>query len=396
MGKTIWLLSFLSNSKALTMKAKELRDTAFAFHRYLGLVTGLILIIIGLTGSILVFYHEIDQFILTQRFGQVVLQGERLSYESILNNVKANYSNQPDLKISWLDIPTEPAKPVAVSVELKKDESTEVYVNPYTGTIMGARQWDKSFFGYVYKLHYELLAGQVGIVIAGIAALLLFILSLTGIILWPGWRKLIAGFKIKWNAHPKRLNFDLHKVVGIITATFLAMIAFTGFCWNFWEQTEPLIYAATFTPKPVEPASKSIPGKMTLGLTEILQRTDTALPGSETTSVGLPDGPTGVFRINRKRPEEINRWGDSTVYLDQYSGEVLQIQDSRTAKLGDRVVNSFAPMHYGTFGGVWTRILYVFVGLAPTALFVTGLIMWRYRKQPASKSIKPIDSFLLR
>jgi uncharacterized iron-regulated membrane protein len=82
------------------------------------------------------------------------------------------------------------------------------------------------------------------------------------------------------------------------------------------------------------------------------------------------------------------------VYLDQYSGEVLQIQDSRTAKLGDRVINSFAPMHYGTFGGIWTRILYVFVGLAPTALLVTGFIMWRYRKQPASQSIKPIDSVL--
>jgi uncharacterized iron-regulated membrane protein len=243
-------------------------------------------------------------------------------------------------------------------------------------------------------MHYELLAGQIGIVVAGIAALLLFVLSLTGIMLWPGWRKLVAGFKIKWNAHLKRLNFDLHKVVGIITATFLAMIAFTGFCWNFWEQTEPMIYAATFTPKPVELVSKAIPGKAALGLTEILHRTETALPGLETTSVSLPDGPTGVFRINRKRPEEINRWGDSTVYLDQYSGEVLQIQDSRTAKLGDRVINSFAPMHYGTFGGIWTRILYVFVGLAPTALLVTGFIMWRYRKQPASQSIKPIDSVL--
>jgi uncharacterized iron-regulated membrane protein len=140
---------------SLTMKMKKVRDSAFALHRYLGLVAGLILIIIGLTGSILVFYHEIDQFIIAQRFGQVVSQGERLSYEGILNNVKASYPAQPNLKISWLDIPTEPAQPVVVSVELKEGESTEVYVNPYTGTIMGTRQWDESFFGYVYKLHYQ-------------------------------------------------------------------------------------------------------------------------------------------------------------------------------------------------------------------------------------------------
>lgn len=47
---------------------------------------------------------------------------------------------------------------------------------------------------------------------------------------------------------------------------------------------------------------------------------------------------------------------------------------------GDRILNSFTPLHYGTFGGIPTRILYVFVGLAPTVLLVTGFFMWRYRK----------------
>ena len=66
----------------------------------------------------------------------------------------------------------------------------------------------------------------------GIVALLTLILSLTGIMLWPGWRRLITGFKIKWGAHPQRVNFDLHKVFGIVTAVFLSLIAFTGFAWN--------------------------------------------------------------------------------------------------------------------------------------------------------------------
>ncbi|MHC5613436.1 MAG: PepSY domain-containing protein, partial [Nostoc sp.] len=46
--------------------------------------------------------------------------------------------------------------------------------------------------------------------------------------------------------------------------------------------------------------------------------------------------------------------------------------------LGDRVLNSFAPLHYGTFGGLPTRILYVFVGVAPLVLFVSGFLMWWY------------------
>ncbi|MHC5933227.1 PepSY domain-containing protein [Nostoc sp.] len=43
--------------------------------------------------------------------------------------------------------------------------------------------------------------------------------------------------------------------------------------------------------------------------------------------------------------------------------------------MGDRVLNSFAPLHYGTFGGLTTRILYVFVGVAPLVLFITGFVM---------------------
>ncbi|MEH2085041.1 MAG: PepSY-associated TM helix domain-containing protein [Nostoc sp.] len=52
--------------------------------------------------------------------------------------------------------------------------------------------------------------------------------------------------------------------------------------------------------------------------------------------------------------------------------------------MGDRILNSFTPLHYGTFGGLPTRILYVFVGLAPLILFITGFVMWQYRKRPTT------------
>jgi uncharacterized iron-regulated membrane protein len=54
--------------------------------------------------------------------------------------------------------------------------------------------------------------------------------------------------------------------------------------------------------------------------------------------------------------------------------------------LGDKVMDAFTPMHYGTFGGILTRILYVFVGLSPLILFVTGSVMWWYRPRKKVKS----------
>jgi uncharacterized iron-regulated membrane protein len=369
----------------MTMKALKLRNLTFQLHRYLGLVVGLILVIVGLTGSLLVFVPELDALIVQMRFGGVVAQSEKVPVEQIVETVKTAYSNYPDWKINQVQMV--PHLPY-YTVRLKHPDKTqwEVFVNPYTGKVMGDRQRETSFFARVYALHYALLAGDIGTIIVGISALLLFILSITGIVLWPGWRKLISGFKIKWDAHPKRLNFDLHKVSGIITAAFLAVIAFTGFCWNFYDQSSAAIYAATLTPKPPEVNSTVVKGQAPLSLGEALRQSDLALPEAMTTFITLPIIPDAVFEFSKKVPGDSEDFS-SSVKVDQYSGKVLDVQDSRRAKLGDRILNSFTPLHYGTFGGIPTRILYIFVGLAPTVLCITGFIMWRYRKPVMPKEI---------
>lgn len=376
------------------MKSRTLRHLTFTLHRYIGLAVGLLLIIVGLTGSLLVFEKEIDHFLLNLQIEQVIPQGERVSIKSVLDTVKATYAERPDLKLNSLNIPLEADAPYRVWLKLPDDKWTEVNVNPYTGKILGTRQWENTLIGFTFKLHYALLAGRVGEIIVGIAALLLFILSITGLVLWPGWRRLISGFKIKWQAHPKRVNFDIHKVSGIVAAVFLAMIAFTGFCWNFYDFTKPAIYAVTLTPILPDPVSQPSTGKSPLGIAEILQKADAALPGAATTYISLPDEPKGVFRIRKKFPQETEEHGRSEVYLDQYNGEILQLKNGLSLPLGDRVLNTFDPLHYGTFGGVGTQIIYVFVGLAPLVLFISGLVMWRYRYRQKSNSL--IDETLSR
>ena len=366
------------------MKSRKLRNLAFTLHRYIGLAVGIILVIVGLTGSLLVFQHEMDDWTIQQRFGHVVLQEQRLSTGTLVDKVKAAYSNHPDWRVGQVQMLP---KQEFYNIRLNRPDDTqwEVFVNPYTGVIMGDRQRETAFFSRVLDLHYTLMGGDGGRKLVGIAALLLCVLSVTGIMLWSGWQKLISGFKIKWNAHTKRVNYDIHKVAGIITAVFLTATAFTGFCWNFYEQAEPAIYAATFTPKPPEVKSTLVIGKPTLKLDEILRSSDVALPGATNTFINLPKKPEDVFEIYKKVPGDSDDF-NSYVKLDQFSGNVLYVQDSRRGGLGERVLNSFTPIHYGTFGGLLTRIFYVFVGLSPLVLFITGFVMWRYRYQAKSGS----------
>jgi uncharacterized iron-regulated membrane protein len=363
------------------MNTRTIRSLAFSLHRYIGLTVGLILVIVGLTGSLLVFQKELDSILVKQQFEQVIPRSQTVSLDVVTNNVTQAYANQPEWKIAQYVFYYDPDI-YRVRLQNSEEQQLEVFVNAYTGKILGDRLRNQSFFGRVYELHYALLAGSIGFVIVGIAGLLMCILTITGLILWSGWRNLISGLKIKLNASTKRKNYDIHQVVGIIALLGLTFTGFTGWIWNFYPQTEPAIYALTFTPQPPEVKSK-VTGKASLLVSEIVQQASATIPESTLTSISVPTKPAEVFSVYLKQPQDAQYFANK-VDIDRYSGEVLQVINSKTAKLGDRILNAFVPMHYGTFGGLPTRILYVFVGLSPTILLMTGFVMYRLRRRPQS------------
>ena len=363
------------------MNNRRIRNIAFYCHRYIGLAIGLILIIVGLTGSLLVFNREINAILVKQQYEKVVPQSQRLSLDEIAKSVNKNYDKKPDYQIHQIDLHFDP-NIYLVRLINSDDKQLEVFVNAYTGKVLSDRPRDKTFFDRVYSLHYQLFAGNIGMAIVGVAALFLFLLTVTGLVLWNGWRNFLAGFKVKLNASKKRKNYDIHKVVGIIALAFLAMISISGFCWNFYEQTEPIIYSLTFTPKPPEVESTPT-GKETIAIDEVVQQANITIPEAKATFISLPTEPDEVFTVYMKQPQDAQYFANK-VEIDRYSGEVLHFVNSQTAGLGDRIINVMTPMHYGTFGGLPTRILYVFIGLSPTVLFITGLTMYRLRRRPQS------------
>jgi uncharacterized iron-regulated membrane protein len=359
------------------MTSKQVRDVVFIAHRYIGLVVGLLAAAIALTGSLLIINGWTTP--LFEPKVAIPPTGEPLAITEIVSKAQ---SLIPNLTFESLEIPKEPTKPIKGWWLAGEDKWTEASINPYTGELLGQPKGESAnaYVDFLWNVHINLLGGEKGAYVAGIVGLLATILCVTGIILWPGWRKLVNGFKIKWNANIKRLNFDLHKVVGIIAAVFLSMAMFTGFIWNYGTWTTPAIYAATFSPQPAEgnePVSKVIPGKPPLQFTDsLLEKASAALPEGRITSIYFPTEPKGVFRVHKEvNGKEVN------AAIDRYSGEIIKVNDLNTKKsLGDRVMDSFIPLHFGTFAGLPSRIFYVLVGLSPTFLLITGFMMWRDRK----------------
>jgi uncharacterized iron-regulated membrane protein len=363
------------------MNSKQVRDVVFIAHRYIGLVVGLLAAAIALTGSLLIINSwtaPLFESTVTEPTVNITSTGQPLTLSEIASKAQ---SLIPSMALESLEIPKEVTEPITGWWLAAEDKWMEASINPYTGELLGQPKPEGSsaYIDFLWNVHISLLGGEKGAYVAGIVGLLTTILCITGIVLWPGWRRLATGFKIKWNAKAKRLNFDLHKVVGIIAAAFLSMAMFTGFIWNYGTWTTPLIYAATFSPQTAaqETVSQVIPGKSPVQFTDsLLQKANNALPEGKVTSIYFPTEPKGVFTVNK----EVN---GKEVYaaIDRYSGEIIKVNGLNTKKsLGDRVTDSFIPIHVGTFAGLPSRIFYVFVGLSPTFLLITGFIMWRLRK----------------
>lgn len=199
----------------------KLSQFVLRIHRVLGVFVGILLVVIALSGSALVFAPEIDA-VLSPHIYTTTPQPQRVAMDTVLKTVQAAHSDR-----NLVDILL-PKVPNGVYRIMADDYAFSIYANPYTGEISGARPWNQSYEGWLYELHSNLFAGQIGKWIVGSVGGMLLVLSVTGIILWPGWRRLIAGWKIRFHAPRPILNYDLHKVIGIVSVAFIVLVASTG------------------------------------------------------------------------------------------------------------------------------------------------------------------------
>jgi uncharacterized iron-regulated membrane protein len=347
-------------------------------HRVAGLFGGLLLAVTGLSGSLLVFHEELDA-LLNPSLLRVAPQRERIPVQSALDLVRRAY---PGASFVYIRMPR--AADQVYELWMDAAGGLRVYVDPYAGTILGSRVPGRAFVGALFLLHTELFSGNIGKTIVGVGGLALLLLVGTGLVIrWPGLHKLAHGFLIQ-----KRRGkiYNIHIVLGVAAAVFLAITAATGAALIFNAPFRHALYWVTATPIPSPPLSSTFDVRMpSVSLDAVLLAADAALPGAETTAISLPATPNGLVVVRKKFSEELAPNGRSFVYVDRYSGEVLRVENAPKAPLATRVFDLLYPVHIGNFGGLATRISQILVGLASAVLFLTGYLVWWMRKQGREK-----------
>lgn len=374
------------------MKIKKLIKKA---HLWLGLTSGLLVVFLGITGCILAFELEIEN--LTQPYRKVAMQQAPLQPPSVLKeNAEASLGN--GRKLVWLEYGT-PGH-AAKAFYYNEKEYWQVFLNPYTGEVLKTKNMDKDFFRFIINGHYNLwLPREVGSVITTTGTLIFVVMMISGIVLW--WPKNKAArkqrFSIKTSAKWRRVNYDLHNVLGFYVLGIGLCLALSGMIMGFdWFSKSVFWLSSGGKPLPevTHPLSDSLAARVVPLKTapdKLWQEYRQYTKVDEVIGVGFPADETAPLEIGiNHRPgtyykQDIYHFDQRTLQPVEAGGVFHGLyRDKSNAEILSRMNYD---IHVGAIGGLPTKLLAFFASLVIASLPITGFLIWRGRNKKNKQKI---------
>lgn len=353
------------------------RKLLHAGHAWLGIITGLGMLLLAISGSLIVFRPELDRW-LNPELTKVKPGSQRVSLDGLVE--VARLSAPEGFSLFNLRVAPEPdvaAIAFMRRVEGNRLERMEIFLNPWTGELTGKRGNRTALMSWLYELHISFLAGTIGYVLAGLLGATLVLSCITGMLVH---RRFLADLirPARWRMGWRLLLSDWHRLIGVTSLVFNVIIGLTG-CWfnapkvrELWNKTAPMGGMTV---------NSTASGKT---LEELLRQTEVLIPGFEFRSLQLPSRPGNVVRV-RGGLKGHALWGNysSEATYDLQTGELLRITNMAKAPFGKRLEAMFHPLHYGNFAGWPLKSIWCVLGLTPGFLAVSGAAMtWRrYRNR---------------
>ncbi|HEY1006495.1 MAG TPA: PepSY-associated TM helix domain-containing protein [Sphingobacteriaceae bacterium] len=409
-------------------------------HLYLSLASGIVIMIACLTGAILVFEKELQMAFNHDRYYSAAATNP-LPVDDLVARVRKRY---PEARVGDIKIYADPTRNAEIGVSLKpgvsgkeglsekeaarresagKEEGGRgkgqkagpeaggsrgekakggeqgggrpthtVFVSRTDGQVVELYSYRETFFYQVFALHRWLLGSSDGIgkYIVGVSTFIFLFILLTGIILW--WPKtgriLKQRLNVKWDGGWKRLNHDLHLVLGFYSAIFLFIFSFTAMSWSFkWFNKGIYTVTGTTQETPEPPASVVMAGMAPLTAERAFSLFRERVPEGISYQIRAPRDSAGVWTMT-VLPEGRMENASDTYYLDQYTGKELGTYTYDQRNLGQKVRSYVKPVHTGSVFGMPSKVISFIVCLLGTSFPVTGVILWlnRLKKERSRKA----------
>ena len=386
-----------------------MKKLSAVLHLWLGLASGIIVFIVSLTGCIFVFEQEIFDLFHKEL---VYIEAPGKSVKSISTlTAAAQMALGEKKKINSVEVTNDRHRAYLFTAS-KADKKAknvwtyfqqvqyyeEVYVDPYTGAVLGKVDRKFEFFNIVRRIHQNLLLPyETGSLIVGSSCLVFLVLLVTGFVLWipktrSGWKQ---RFGINWNAKWRRVNYDAHNVGGFYVLPLAAVIVITGLVWSFdwWEDGIYRILGSKQRPKFIAeqpavsskiPPSDHIPAKV---FEDALKKK----VNFSMLTISIPEKPTAPYLLFMETKRG-SGWRESNYYFyNNVTGEQYGQISQEDKSLGMKWRNTNYDIHTGGIYGMTTKILAFFASLFCATLPVTGFYIWWGKRNKSKKSAARIS-----
>jgi uncharacterized iron-regulated membrane protein len=375
-------------------------------HLWLGMVSGIIVFIVSITGCIYCFQKEISS--ITQPYQFVPVEEKPYLPPSELKHLAelhqfGDKAGQPGKVINAVQYPGK-GKAAIATYRDKKTGYMMIYLNPYSGSVLKAKALEKDFFRIILIGHYNLwLPREIGQQVVCWGTMIFVVLLITGLIMW--WPKNLRkanvnkSFKVKWKASFKRVNYDLHNVLGFYVLIGALIIAITGLYFGFKWVPKTIYWVASggkqmperrgtvfsdTTHIPVQTALYSPEDKVWANL-----RSEYKNEGSLQITFAQKQSDAITASFN---PQEGTFYKNHTRYFDRYSmqeipGKTLFNKPYEAGSGADKLVRMNFDIHVGAIGGIAGKCIAFLISLISGSLPITGFIVW-WGKKRKSKGTK--------
>lgn len=382
-----------------------LRTWALAAHRWLGLALVGFLVVAGLTGSVMAFYPQLSAVTAPTLFrAEPPIGGAPLLDPLVLR--ERLLQQRPGVEADTLPLRTEPGKTLMFPVQpADPDGNDELYVDPYTGTILGERRWGEAGQGlinavpFVYRIHYCLTVDGIGQKILGSVALAWLLASVLGLALtfpaavrgsaarWRIWR---SAWRPRARGSALAVSFSLHRAGGLWLWLMCIVMAWSAVGLTLGTQVyQPVMRALGGAEPPGVPRLAQPNASPALSWSQALQNARAHMDRQMHTRGERVewedslryDRTRAAFAYRVHTNADIgNRRAHTTLWLDAQTGQPLAFQPTIGATRGQWVSAWLLALHRADLGTLAYRIFECVFGLALAGIAVSGAWLWMARR----------------
>lgn len=361
----------------------------FQLHGWFSLPIWLIFCFVCLTGTVTVLSHELTWLTnpdaratnpqnLPAKPPAEIVEIVQLAYPSAAITMALTF--EPYLVNAVMF--TDHNKPVAIA-----------YVNQYTGEIQEINE-GMTFINFMRSLHGWLLfpwqnGYSVGYYLVCAMAFVMLGALITGLIIYKNFWRAFTQPKLRLHQGKKTILADLHRLAGVWSIWFLIVMSATG----LWYLVQAILWHADIDIEPHDPivAVQDLPSNLQtpkIDFAAAMQMAQQRFPDFKPSYLMLPEHNRGMYTLVG---------GGDHIFYDQYAyhlsinpwtGEIAKAKSPETMTPLQTVMHIADPLHYGTIGGIWTKIIWFIFGLILSGMSITGFMMWGNRTLQAARSRK--------